>query len=75
MDQREPFAASDLIFTTPGVTAAETAAVTAVLAAALAEAATSAELGASGPTAWQRSQRGLRTPIARGPGAWRGFSG
>jgi len=56
-------------------TAAEVAAVTAVLGAALEELASDHERdAASGPTAWQRSQRAIRTPIVRGHDSWRGFS-
>jgi hypothetical protein len=56
-------------------TAAEVAAVTAVLGAALEELASDHERhGASGPTAWQRSQRAIRVPIVRGHDTWRGFS-
>ena len=55
----------------------ELAAVTAVLAAVLDELA--AEQGrreqAAGPSAWARSQRGVRAPIHPGNGAWRSFSG
>ena len=55
--------------------AAEVAAVTAVLGAALEELASDHERdAASGPTAWQRSQRAIRTPIVRGHDTWRGFS-
>ena len=53
----------------------ELAAVTAVLSGVLEE--LSAEQGRradSGPTAWEISQRPIRTPITPGPGAWRGFS-
>jgi hypothetical protein len=56
--------------------AEELAAVTAVLAAVLDELA--AEQGRreqAGPSAWARSQRGVRAPIQPGPGAWRSFSG
>ena len=28
-----------------------------------------------GQTAWQRAQRPIRTPLARGAGTWRSFSG
>ncbi|MBX3099114.1 MAG: acyl-CoA carboxylase subunit epsilon [Salinibacterium sp.] len=51
------------------------AAVTVVVNHALAELAD--ELGAEpgpGVSAWQRSQRALRTPMRPGPGAWRSFS-
>jgi hypothetical protein len=56
--------------------AAELAAITAVLTAALEELA--AEQGrrkSAGPSAWERSQRGLRRPVNPGPGQWRGFAG
>ena len=59
----------------PHATAEEVAAVTVVVTQALAELAE--QLGAeTGPTvsAWQRSQRQMRTQLAPGPGAWRGFS-
>ena len=56
-------------------TAAEVAAVTAVLGAALEELASESERHvASAPSAWQRSQRAIRTPIVRGQDSWRGFS-
>jgi hypothetical protein len=54
----------------------ELAAVTAVLAEVLDELA--AEQGRrelNGPSAWAKSQRGIRTPVQPGPGAWRSFSG
>jgi len=52
-------------------TALDIAAVTAVVTAALEE--LSAEQSATAPevSAWRRSQRGLRTAIHPGPGAWR----
>jgi hypothetical protein len=56
--------------------AADMAAVTAVLAAVLEELA--AEQGRreqATTSAWERSQRGFRTPVHPGPGAWRSFSG
>jgi uncharacterized protein (DUF1800 family) len=57
-------------------TPAEVAAVTAVLGAALEELAGEHERdAASAPSAWQRSQRAIRTPIVRGHDTWRGFSG
>ena len=52
------------------------AAVTVVVTQALAELAD--ELGAEvgpGVSAWQRSQRQLRTQLSPGAGAWRSFSG
>jgi hypothetical protein len=55
-------------------TAEEIAAVTAVLTAALDElAGESRRSGEAGPTAWQRSQRNVRTPLAHGN--WRTFAG
>jgi hypothetical protein len=66
----------DMAFVTRGVTADEIAAVTAVLTAALAEqAADHAVRTRRGPSAWEHSQRPLRTPLTPGYGAWRGFSG
>lgn len=57
-------------------TADEIAAVTAVLTAAVVEEAAGADAVPSlGPSAWQRSQRILRTPLQAGPGRWRNFSG
>jgi hypothetical protein len=56
-------------------TPAEVAAVTAVLGAALEEIASDRERdSATGTSAWQRSQRAIRTPIVRGHDGWRGFS-
>jgi Acyl-CoA carboxylase epsilon subunit len=54
----------------------EIAAVTAVLAEVLDELA--AEQGRrelAVPSAWNRSQRTVRSPLSPGPGAWRSFSG
>jgi len=57
-------------------TAVDVAATTAVLTAALEELAEeNGRVSASGPSAWERSQRPFRTPVTRGSGAWRGFSG
>ena len=54
----------------------ELAAVTAVLTAVLDELSVEEErLAESGPDAWQRSQRPIRTQLVPGSGAWRGFSG
>lgn len=51
----------------------EIAAVTAVLSAALDQlAGESHRRAAAGPTGWQASQRGVRTPLPFG--AWRNFS-
>jgi hypothetical protein len=66
---------TDIRVVSAGATPEEVAAVTVVLTQALAELAD--ELGAeTGPrvSAWQRSQRQMRTPLTPGPGAWRGFS-
>ena len=65
----------DIRVVSASATPDEIAAVTAVVTQALDELAD--EMGAqSGPgvSAWQRSQRQLRTPLHPGPGAWRGFS-
>jgi len=56
----------------------EVAAVTAVLAGVLEELGArgaSAAAAPKGPSAWQRSQRPIRTPLHPGHGVWRGFSG
>jgi len=67
--------AVDIRITGGSPTPEEVAAVTAVLQASLAELAAEQELlSENGPTAWQRSQRQLRTPLHPGRGAWRGFS-
>jgi hypothetical protein len=52
----------------------EIAAVTAVVTATLEELADAQSTDEATPSAWQRSQRSLRTPLHPGPGAWRGFS-
>ncbi|MFU8945599.1 acyl-CoA carboxylase subunit epsilon [Mycetocola zhadangensis] len=49
----------------------EIAAVTAVLSAAVVEEAGKTPEVASTPSAWQRSQRTLRSPLTPGPGRWR----
>jgi len=55
---------------------AELAAVTAVVGAVLEEIASDRELGTvPGVSAWQRSQRPIRSAVTRGTGTWRGFSG
>ena len=66
----------DIRVVSPSASPEEIAAVTAVVTQALDELAD--EMGAhAGPgvSAWQRSQRSLRTPLSPGPGAWRSFSG
>jgi gamma-glutamyl:cysteine ligase YbdK (ATP-grasp superfamily) len=65
----------DLRIVSKGATTEEIAAVAAVLQAALDEMAARMDAQAPVVSAWQRSQRGLRTPLRPGPGAWRGFSG
>lgn len=57
-------------------TSAEIAAVTGVLSAVLEELAQE-HTRASAPvlSGWQKSQRGIRSPLHPGPGAWRNFSG
>ncbi|RLP73974.1 acyl-CoA carboxylase subunit epsilon [Mycetocola manganoxydans] len=53
----------------------EIAAVTAVLTAAVVEEAARADaVPSDGPSAWQRSQRILRSPLQAGAGRWRNFS-
>ncbi|TQL48674.1 acyl-CoA carboxylase epsilon subunit-like protein [Homoserinimonas aerilata] len=55
--------------------AAEVAAVTAVVTAAIDELASAGDDGPEPqPSAWSRSQRGIRTPMHPGAGAWRGFT-
>ncbi|WP_022901529.1 acyl-CoA carboxylase subunit epsilon [Humibacter albus] len=69
---RDEVDASQLVIRTPGLSETEIAAVTAVLMTALREQASAAVPTADAPyTAWRRSQRGLRAPLQRGPGAWR----
>jgi len=68
----EPRPAPEIRITGGNPSPAEVAAVTAVLSAALEELA--GETGRRrlrGQSAWQRSQRGIRTPLVRG--AWRTF--
>jgi hypothetical protein len=56
-------------------TAAELAAITAVLSAMVEEAESSQRLaGSRGESAWQKSQRAIRTQLTPGYGAWRSFS-
>jgi len=66
--------APQIIVVSGGPDAAEMAAVTAVLSGVLDELA--AEQGRrklQGPSAWERSQRGLRTPLQPGSGSWQAF--
>jgi hypothetical protein len=65
--------ASQLVFHTPGLTEEEIAAVTAVLTAALNEQVQQEPAADAAASAWQRSQRNLRRPLVRGPGAWRSW--
>jgi hypothetical protein len=75
-DPQSAFDPADLTFVTTGVTDQEAAAVTAVLRALLRAESdglhTSTPPGAT--TAWQDSQRPLRSALARGEGRWRGFA-
>ena len=62
-------------FVSKNISPEEIAAVSAVLQGALDELA-AANTGDEPPvSAWQRSQRGLRSTLAPGAGAWRSFSG
>lgn len=58
-------------------TASELAAVAAVLTATIENLEEARRHAAEehGQTAWQRAQRPVRTPLIRGAGTWRGFSG
>jgi hypothetical protein len=77
VDESTDFAAAEPPFrvVTRGLSAGELAAVTVVV-----EAAVQQELEqlhsepTTSTTAWQRSQRSLRTPLHPGPGVWRSFS-
>ena len=67
---------TDIRVISPNATPEDVAAVTVVVTQALAELAD--DLGAEagpGVSAWERSQRQLRTQLSPGPGAWRSFSG
>jgi hypothetical protein len=55
-------------------TASELAAVTVVLEKILEELDDSAAETAVPVSAWQHSQRAIRSPLSRGTGAWRSFS-
>jgi len=67
---------TDLRIISSGATPEEIAAVTAVLHGALDElAAEAAPQSAAIVSAWQRSQRAVRSPLSPGTGAWRSFSG
>ena len=70
MSLPEPVQPPDIRVVSRNASDLEIAAVTAVVTAALDELAATA--GAEPEiTAWQHSQRGLRTPLHAGPGAWR----
>ncbi|TFD29446.1 hypothetical protein E3T49_10285 [Cryobacterium cryoconiti] len=65
-----------LRFVTRGVTPTEAAAVSAVLHGLVREESDSLLLApARGQSAWQRSQRAIRSPVTPGTGRWRGFPG
>lgn len=70
------FDPSEVTFVTRGVTPTEAAAVTAVLRGLLREE-TDHMLSTPdrAPSAWQRSQRSIRTPLTPGSGRWRSFTG
>jgi hypothetical protein len=66
--------APQIIVVSGGPDTEEMAAVTAVLSGVLEELA--AEQGrrqSHGPSAWERSQHGLRTPLNPGTGSWQAF--
>jgi Acyl-CoA carboxylase epsilon subunit len=75
-ETREEVVETDIAVISGNPDAVDLAALTAVLAGVLDELA--AEQGrreSAGPSAWARSQRGVRGTITPGPGAWRSFSG
>jgi hypothetical protein len=66
----------DLRIVSAGVTAEEIAAVTAVIQASLDElVGTMAVHATTAVSAWQRSQRPIRSTLEPGAGSWRNFSG
>jgi hypothetical protein len=68
--------ALDLRIVSDGVTAEEIAAVTAVVQASLDELVGTMDVHATTTvSAWQRSQRPVRSTLAPGAGSWRNFSG
>lgn len=73
--QAPQFDPSDIVFVTPHVSATEVAAVTAVVRGLLQEESADLRTPMPGQSAWQQSQRALRSPVMPGPGAWRSFSG
>ncbi|WP_309615644.1 acyl-CoA carboxylase subunit epsilon [Salinibacterium sp.] len=69
-------APATLRIVSPGATEEDVAAVTAVLHRALDELAGGMAVeGEVRVSAWQRSQRSVRTPLTPGAGSWRDFSG
>ena len=76
MSDEQPVVVADLSVLGGDPDESELAAISAVLAGVLEE--LSAEQGRrqlTGPSPWERSQRGLRRPMTPGAGQWRGFSG
>ena len=68
--------ALDLRIISQGASAEEIAAVTAVITASLDELASTMAVDAAAPaSAWQRSQRSVRSTLVYGAGNWRNFSG
>lgn len=68
------FTPADVHFVTRGVNAVEVSAVTAVIRGLLREESDDNGMTATlGESAWQRSQRGIRSPVVPGPGRWRSF--
>ncbi|MFT2816947.1 acyl-CoA carboxylase subunit epsilon [Leifsonia sp. A12D58] len=74
-DQTPEFDPSDIVFVTPHVSSTEVAAVTAVVRGLLQEESADLRTPAPGQSAWQKSQRALRSPLSPGTGVWRSFSG
>ncbi|MGV8970432.1 MAG: acyl-CoA carboxylase subunit epsilon [Microbacteriaceae bacterium] len=72
----EPTQGTDFTIVGGNPTSAEIAAVTGVLSAVLEELAEENTRGKPPVvSAWQRTQRGLRSPLHPTSGAWRNFSG
>ncbi|MFC6354772.1 acyl-CoA carboxylase subunit epsilon [Luethyella okanaganae] len=72
-EKPDAFEPSEICFVTRGVTQEEVAAVTAVLSGMLQTESDLRSRPDRGQSAWQRSQRGVRSPIVPGHGAWRSF--